>query len=102
LVYLLVLVNMAPIQLLFKQFLLCPFWLHVLPIVNCSSYCRLKLRVWTKCGPCIDVRAGDMHMATKGKKVKSVHSNPRSDCQFNRHSVQVSCLQALYHIEIIH
>ena len=33
LVFLLVLMSVVPIQLLFQQFLLCPFWLHVLPIV---------------------------------------------------------------------
>jgi len=33
LVFLLVFMNMFPIQLIFKQFLLCPFSLHVLPNV---------------------------------------------------------------------
>jgi hypothetical protein len=61
-----------------------------------------KFRVWTKCGHLIDVRAGDMCIETTGKKVKSLPSNPRSDRQFNRYLVQVSCLQALHHIAIIH
>jgi hypothetical protein len=81
-----------------------PVYLFEAPahLTNCSSPWRCKFRVLTKCGHFIDVRVGDRYIATKGKKLKSVPSDPRSGCQFYRHSVQVSCLQALRHIAIIH
>ena len=43
LVFLLVLMNMVPIQLICWQFLLYPFWLHVVPnVIKCTQWNEIK------------------------------------------------------------